>query len=99
MAGRPQAAIEKIQQEIKMKRELSTSAQVERLRRRIAVLEKALEPFALEAAEWWHTVSNGYHPGVTEPRQRESYSKAVFTIGNCRRAARLLGIPTITPAG
>ncbi len=73
--------------------------EVERLRRRIIVLEKALEPFALEAAEWWHTVSNGYHPGVTEPRQRESYSKAAFTIGNCRRAARLLGIPTITPAG
>lgn len=81
------------------KRTPTVSSEVKRLRRRIAVLETALEPFALEAAEWWHTVSNGYHPGVTEPRQRESYSKAVFTIGNCRRAAKLLGIPTITPAG
>lgn len=68
-----------------------------RAERRIAVLEKALKPFALEAGSWAGCVSGSYHPGVTEPRQKQAYAKAEFTIGDCRNAARLLGIDWTAP--
>jgi hypothetical protein len=60
-------------------------------KQRIAALEKALAPFAREAAQWADTVNSRYRPGVTEPRHRESYNKAEFSVGDCRRAAKLLG--------
>lgn len=62
------------------------------LRKRVKVLEAALLPFAQEACEWSNTISDGYHPGVTEPRQQFSYAKAMFSMRDLRRAARLLEI-------
>lgn len=59
-------------------------------KQRIASLEKALAPFAREAEQWADTVDNRYRPGVTESRHREAYTKAEFSIGDCRRAAKLL---------
>lgn len=57
---------------------------------RIRKLEAALKPFADEADFWHDSVSNAYRPGVTEPKQKVSYGKAGFTIGDLRRAAKLL---------
>lgn len=61
-----------------------------KLLRRIATLERALQPFADEAATWHERIGDRYRPGVTEPRKRTFYARAEFTIGDCRRAARLL---------
>lgn len=60
--------------------------------KRIAILERALQPFAAEADEWWHKISDRYHPGVSEPRSRwvNPGSKTVFSLGDCRRAKRIL---------
>jgi hypothetical protein len=58
--------------------------------RRIKQLETALRPFAKEADEWHESVKDRYCPGVTEPKQKYAYARACFSIGNCRRAARLL---------
>lgn len=58
--------------------------------RRIRQLEAALLPFAAEAEEWSETVDRRYRPGLTEPRLRQAYAKAVFTMGDLRRARRLL---------
>lgn len=57
---------------------------------RIHQLEKALEPFAKEANAWSDHISNSYRPGITEPRQKQSCAKAEFSIGDLRRAAKLL---------
>lgn len=65
-------------------------ALMDKAAQRIKRLEAGLRPFAMEAASWADRVSNSYRPGVTEPRQHQSYSKAAFSIGDCRRAARLL---------
>ena len=59
-------------------------------RQRIRQLEAALRPFAKEAETWLASVSNRYRPGMTEPKQRQSYARAEFTLGDLRRAARLL---------
>lgn len=60
-------------------------------KQRIKELETALKPFAREADTWLATISDKYRPGVTEPRQKQAYAKAEFTLGDCRRARRLLG--------
>lgn len=57
---------------------------------RIRRLEAALRPFADEAETWLDTISDKYRPGVTEPRQTFSYAKAEFSLGDLRRARRLL---------
>ena len=59
---------------------------------RIRKLEKALAPFAAEAATWADSVKDSYRPGMSEPRSRyvNFGSKAMFTIGHCRRARKLL---------
>lgn len=59
-------------------------------RKEIAQLRAALKPFADEATQWAESVSNAYRLGVTEPKQKFSSGKAVFTIGDLRRAAKLL---------
>lgn len=61
-----------------------------KLYRRIAVLERALAPFAKEADQWADKVGPRYRPGLTEPRKRHSYAKAEFNLGHLRRARRLL---------
>lgn len=63
------------------------------LNARIRELERALRPFAKEADEWSVTISEGYKPGVSEPGHKQVYAKAVFSIGDCRRAKRLLDNP------
>lgn len=59
---------------------------------RIKKLEVALTPFAAEADQWADRVSNDFHPGMSEPGKRYVHrgAKAVFSIGNCRRAKKLL---------
>lgn len=59
-------------------------------RKEIAQLRAALTPFAKEAATWSDNVSARYHPGITEPGQKQAYSKAEFSIGDLRRAAKIL---------
>lgn len=59
-------------------------------KQRICQLEAALRPFAKEADSWLDSVSDGYRPGMTEPRQREAYGKAEFSMHDLRRARRLL---------
>jgi GH24 family phage-related lysozyme (muramidase) len=59
---------------------------------RIRKLETALRPFAEEAATWADSVSNSYRPGMTEPRQQQTFAKACFNLGHLRRAAKLLGM-------
>ena len=54
----------------------------------------ALRPFANEADTWLDSLSDRYHPGVTEPRQQFSYAKAEFSLGDLRRARRLLSQST-----
>lgn len=58
--------------------------------RRIRELERALRPFAQESTEWLGTVSDRYCPGMTEPGKKETYGKAVFSLGDLRRAHRLV---------
>lgn len=60
------------------------------LNRRVKKLEAALKPFAEEADQWSESVGNHYRPGVTEPKKTVSYGKAVFSIGDLRRARKLL---------
>lgn len=62
-------------------------------RQRITELEKALAPFAAEALQWSARVSDRYRPGLTEPRQKHANAKAEFSVGDCRRAWRLLQKP------
>jgi hypothetical protein len=59
---------------------------------RIRKLETALRPFAEEALTWSDRTSDSYHPGITEPRQQQTFAKACFNIGHLRRAAKLLGM-------
>lgn len=61
------------------------------LERRVKQLEAALRPFAREASEWHDGIGDRYRPGLTEPRQKFAYARATFSLGDCRRAARLLG--------
>ncbi len=58
--------------------------------KRIAALEKALAPFAAEASMWADAVPDSYRPGLTERGQKVATGKARFTLGNLRRAAKLL---------
>jgi hypothetical protein len=58
--------------------------------KRVKALEDALRPFAREADNWVDTVSDRYHPGVTEPRKSQALAKAEFSLGDLRRARRLL---------
>ena len=59
-------------------------------KQRIRELKAALRPFAKEAETWLASVSNRYRPGVTEPKQHQAHARAEFTLGDLRRAARLL---------
>lgn len=63
------------------------ASELQKLRRRVMALETALLPFAAEADTWTDAIDSRYRPGVTEPRERFSYAKA---IGDLRRARRLL---------
>ena len=68
----------------------------ERIKRQsaeIAKLREALQPFADEADTWLDKVGNSYHPGITEPRQQQTFAKACFNLGHLRRAKRLLANP------
>lgn len=61
-------------------------------RSRIKVLERALLPFAQEYTNWAaDLVSERYHPGLTEPGQKQTFAKATFSIGDLRRAHALVG--------
>ena len=66
------------------------TADNEALRAKLAEAIRALEPFAEEGDEWSDGVPNGYCPGVTEPGYDQAHAKAKFTIGNLRRARRLV---------
>lgn len=68
----------------KMAKELKEAKQ------RIRDLERALKPFAQEATNWSEQVSNGFHPGVTEPKHKFAHAKAEFTVGHLRRAHKLV---------
>lgn len=57
---------------------------------RIRALERALEPFAREATEWWEKCPDRYRPGMTEPGSNWAQGRAVFNIGHLRRAHRLV---------
>ena len=58
--------------------------------RRVRTLEKALLPFAKEAKAWSQTVKDRYRPGIVEPGQKIAHAKAEFSIGDLRRAEKLL---------
>ena len=58
--------------------------------REIIALRAALEPFAREADTWSDKIGDRFRPGVCEPRQVQSYAKAVFSLGDLRRARKLL---------
>jgi hypothetical protein len=61
-------------------------------------LRRALKPFAREAATWANFVGNSFRPGVCEPRNKYSSAKAEFSIGDLRRAARLVNhSPLLAP--
>lgn len=64
--------------------------QARRLEERVGALELALVPFAREADSWLESVSDSYHPGMTEPRQSQAFGKAEFSMRDLRRARRLL---------
>lgn len=57
---------------------------------RVKQLERALAPFALEAAEWSDLVPDRYRPGVIEPRAHQAHARARFNLGHLRRAEKLL---------
>ena len=57
---------------------------------RITDLEKALEPFAREAADWSQLGEDSDVPLICGPDNPEELSDAVFSIGDLRRAAALL---------
>lgn len=57
---------------------------------RIRKLERVLRPFAQESTEWLGTISDRYHPGVTEPGTWQASAKASFMIGDLRRAYKLV---------
>lgn len=60
------------------------------LERRVRMLEKALLPFAREAKAWSETVKDRYRPGIVEPGQKIAHAKAAFSLGDLRRAEKLL---------
>lgn len=63
---------------------------ITRLEKRISKLLAALAPFAEEADAWSDGVSDGYHPGIAEPRRKEVHAKAAFSLRDLRRAKRLI---------
>lgn len=58
--------------------------------RQVERLVAALRPFAAEADNWWEKVDRRYRPGMTEPRQSYANEKAAFSIGDLRRAKKLV---------
>jgi len=69
---------------------MTDKQRLKKAEKRIRELERALRPFAQEACEWLQTVSDKYRPGLSEPRKEVVYSKAVFSIGDLRRAHKLV---------
>ncbi|WP_454622738.1 hypothetical protein [Brucella anthropi] len=67
--------------------------QTEALEAKLAAAQKALEPFALEAANWCDTVPDSHRSLCTEPGSKTAHpgSETTFTVGDLRRARAVLG--------